>query len=323
MPAGWHPSESEGVGRGRKRRGFSMRRTLAVAVLVPGWLAGSGARAVGEPNRPAPNAAAVGIGFLYTARSQEVVPRLSSRADFVDLVLGPGRVDVFDKVRPPVRVACISLAVEKNAQRPFPGLKETVDLLRHAGVDPNRVILAYNPERQPGTPAVEMDNLVASVRRARQIAQGYGAELLVGPGLREMQQREHLYPELARLCDIWLIQSQRLQLDANTRRPVAPAQYRQGVRRIVEQLRRGNPRIRVFVQIVTTAERGKTALTADQVAALVLAVEDLVEAARIYGGSPELLAGVIERVRDHRTVPPVPAERPPAGNEPAGSRRSP
>lgn len=238
-----------------------------------------------------------GIGFLWTRQSQKVVDQLTSAADFVDVILDPGKVDIFGKVNPPVRVACIALALEKNDARPFPGIKETIETLRKNDITPQRVIIAYNPERGPGTPSAEMDDLVTSARRARQTAQAYGAPLLIGPGLKDMMQREHLYPELAKQCDIWMIQSQRLQLDPATRKPVEPAEYRVKVKRIIDSLRQGNPDIRVFVQLVTTAERGTKVLTAEQVAAYALAVEDLVDAVRIYGASGELLTQIIERLR--------------------------
>lgn len=112
-----------------------------------------------------------------------------------------------------------------------------------------------------------------------------------------MQGREALYPELAQHCEIWLIQSQRLQLDLTTRKPVGIAAYRQEIKKIVDRLREGNPKIRVYVQIVTTAERGTTELTVDQIAAYAESVADLVDAVRIYGGSPDRLGGVIERLR--------------------------
>jgi hypothetical protein len=243
-----------------------------------------------------PTASRLGIGFLWTRRSQRVAGKLTSERDFVDLILGPGKLDVFETVKPPVRVACIARSLERNDARPFPGVRETIEILRRARIAPERVIISYNPERQPGTPTQEMDELVASARRARQMARAYGAPLLVAPGLRDMQRREHLYPELARHCDIWMIQSQRLQLDPVTRKPASPVEYRQSVKRIVHRLREGNPDIRVFVQVVTTAERGKSAMTAEQITAYARAVEDLADAVRIYGGSEELLSQIIERL---------------------------
>jgi hypothetical protein len=250
-----------------------------------------------------PAGSKLGIGFLWTRQSQTVAGKLTGENDFVDLILGRGKLDVFEQVKAPVRVACIARSLEKNDARPFPGIKETIDLLKQARIPPGRVIIAYNPERQPGTPARELDNLVASVRSARKMAQAYEAPLLVGPGLREMERRERLYPELARHCDIWMIQSQRLQLDLATRKPRSVIDYRKDVKAIVDLLRRGNPKIRIFVQVVTTAERGTSKLTATQIAAYARAVEDLVDAVRIYGGSRELLSDVITRLHGPAAKP--------------------
>jgi hypothetical protein len=282
-----------------------MQRLVIVLACALGMLSG-GVRAAEDPaisSQVEGSAAAepragsrLGIGFLWTQQSRNVVSNLTAAQDFVDVILDPGKLDIFNNVKRPVRVACISLALQKMPTRPLPGIKETIKTLRKAGVPPDRVIIAYNPERSPGTPSSELDDLVASARAAKAMAEAYGAPLLVGPGLQEMMTREPLYPELAKICDIWLIQSQRLQLDADTRKPVAPAKYRTRVKRIVGILRQANPKIRIFVQVVTTAERGTTVLTAEQVAAFALAIEDLVDAVRIYGAPGDLLTQIIERL---------------------------
>lgn len=265
---------------------------------LPQTAIGDAQTAFSEPR----NGARLGIGFLWTRQSRQVVSKLTSAQDFVDVILDPGKLDIFDIVKPPVRVACISLALRKTPTRPFPGIKETIETLRKADIPPDRVIIAYNPERSPGTPSSELDDLLASVRAAKTLAEAYGAPLLVGPGLREMMNSEQLYPELAKVCDIWLIQSQRLQLDADTRKPVDPTEYRTKVKRIVNILRQANPTIRIFVQVVTTAERGATVLTAEQVAAFALAIEDIVDAVRIYGAPGDLLAPIVERLQASRSA---------------------
>lgn len=293
------------------------RLPLAVSILVIAGLWGSGEPPItlaahaaddsfhvftemaiaAEPGATGRMNSALGIGFLWTARSDTLVGRLTSEKDFVDVILGPGKMAVFEKVKLPVRVACIARSLEKNDERPFPGIRETIDLLRQGRIAPERVIIVYNPEGQPGTPSRELRDLVASSRKAKQMAQAYGAPLLVGPGLKEMQGREHLYPEAAKTCDIWMIQSQRLQLDEATRKPVEVGVYRQKVKRIVDKLREGNPNIRVFVQLVTTAERGTVALSAEQIADFARSVEDLVDAVRIYGAPADLLNQIIQRLR--------------------------
>jgi hypothetical protein len=248
----------------------------------------------GEGAEPPP---ALGIGFLWMPQNEQAAGRLTSANDFVDLILGGGKMDVFEKVKPPVRVVCLTRSLERNEARPFPGLKETIEMLQAAGIKPQRAIVGYNPELQPGTPSEEMDQLVESVRRAQTMARAYGAPLLVGPGLRDMQSREHLYPELAKHCDIWLIQSQRLQMDPATRHVFTRAEYRTKVEEVVGSLRQGNPGIRVFVQVLASGRRDEELFTAEQVVAYARAIEDLVDAVRIYGGSGELVNEVITRLR--------------------------
>lgn len=250
----------------------------------------------------APPPSAPGIGFLWYARSATVAARLGADSDFVDLILGGDKLGVFEQVPPPVRVVCLSLALQRHEARPFPGVQETIELLRAAEIPPERVIIGYNPERGPGTTAAEMDDLLGSVRRAHALAQEYGSPLLVGPGLREMQQREDLYPELAKHCEIWLIQSQRLQMDQATRELTTPERYRVGVERIVAMLRAGNPEIEVFVQIIASGRPNEDLFTAEEIVERARAIADLVQAVRIYGGSPELLGRIIDLLR-----PPVEA----------------
>ncbi len=279
-------------------------RLLASACFVLTALGCAADAARGDEEIPPANPRTrteLGVGFLWTMESRAVATELTSANDFIDVILTPGKAGLFGQIPPHVRVACIALSLEKTDARPFPGIRETIETLRGHDVAPHRVIIAYNPERrerEPGTPVEEVDNLVDSVRRAKRMAQEYGAPLLVGPGLREMMQREHLYPELASHCDIWMIQSQRLQLDPDTREPVNPGEYRERVNRIIDRLRQGNPEIRIFVQIVTHAGRPRRVLAAEQVAAYALAIEDNVDAVRIYGASGELLREIVALLKE-------------------------
>lgn len=240
----------------------------------------------------------VGIGFLWTENYQPAADMLSSDNDFVDLIIGEGKLDVFNHIKPPVRVACISLALAKHEARPFPGIRETIQILQKAGIPQERVIIAYNPERQPGTPGQELDELVDSVRKAREMADEYGAPLLVGPGLREMEKQEHLYPELARHCDIWLIQSQRLQMERPTGRVFTAEEYRQSVIKITDSLRRGNPDIKIYVQIVAGGRIEKEIFSPAEVVEYARSIEDAVDAIRIYGGSPDVVSEIIKLLRE-------------------------
>ena len=39
----------------------------------------------------------LGIGFLWTAETESVAEKLISGKDFVDVILGPGKLDIFEK----------------------------------------------------------------------------------------------------------------------------------------------------------------------------------------------------------------------------------
>jgi hypothetical protein len=236
----------------------------------------------------------LGVGFLIGQGTMELIPLLNSGADFLEMVLGPEKVRYVHELEPPARAMCVEGSLD--------GLARTVALLQEAGIEPDRVYIAYNPEpRPPGapqwTPRDEVDDMPGSLKKARALLADYPALLVMGPGLMQMASKEHLYPELARLTDIWMIQSQRLQVDAATGRKVTPAEYREQVERIVGMLREGNPQIRVFIQVIPLTQVVTTPYTAEELVALVLAVEDLVESVKIYGGDTELIRTVIQRVR--------------------------
>jgi len=239
----------------------------------------------------------LGIGFLIGRTTDGLVPLLQTDKDFLEMMLGPEKIRYIRALKPPARAMCICQSLE--------GMTKTVELLREAKIGPERVYIAYNPELRPPrarqwTPREELEDYLDSLKKARALVKDYGAPLIMGPGLIEMAKREHLYPELAKHCDIWMIQTQRLQLDPQTGEPVSPERYREEVQRIVGLLRQGNPDIRVFVQIIplqATAER-KAFFTAERVVSYLLAIDDLVESAKIYGGNTELIAEVVKRLRD-------------------------
>jgi hypothetical protein len=266
-----------------------MRRALVLIVALTAAVVGFAAE---EPVEEPP----LGIGFMWYARSEEVAKRLDGEQDFVDLILGGDKLSVFEEIKPPVRVIPLSLALRRHEVRPFPGVAETIEMLRAAEIPPERVIIGYNPERAPGTPPEEMDNLLESVQAAKALADGFGSPLLVGPGLREMRQHEDLYPELAKHCDVWLIQSQSLQMHVS-RELTTVAEYRAGVERIVGILREGNPEVQVFVQIVASGKPDADLFTAEELVERIRAIEDLVDAVRIYGGSPALLNEIVDLLR--------------------------
>ena len=256
------------------------------------------------PSRPRRATDGLGVGFLIGQNTEELIPLLTGEKDFLEMMLGPEKVRHIRSLEPPARAMCVSESLE--------GVARAVKILQEADIGPERVYIAYNPEpRPPGarqcTPREELDDYLGSLKKARELVKDFGAPLVMGPGLSEMAKREELYPEMARHCDIWMIQTQRLQLDPETDEPATGERYREDVERIVGLLRQGNPDIQVFVQIIPlqkTPER-RAAFTAERLASYLLAVEDLVDAAKIYGGNTELIAEVIDRLRKGRPRQPA------------------
>lgn len=109
--------------------------------------------------------------------------------------------------------------------------------------------LAYGLETSESTPDDEWQNLVASTERARSIADDYDKLLVMGPGFRLMSQNEDKYPAMAALADIWMLQTQRLQVNP------PGSIYRAEVERVLDQITSGNPEIQVWAQIILPPDR--------------------------------------------------------------------
>ncbi len=241
-----------------------------------------------------PGTTTLGIGFLIGKDTAKITPLLAAENDFLEMVLGPDKVSSIQALRPPARAMCISLSLQ--------GIAGAVAILKEAGVPPERVLIAYNPElrqTQAVTPPEELADLPGSILQARRLLADYPAQLVVGPGLSQMQRQEDLYPELARCCDAWMIQSQSLQLDPQSGLPVTPGEYRRQVQRIVDLLRRGNPQVRVYVQIIPGAwtHQATVNFTAELTVSYLEAVADLVVGAALYGGDAALISDIIRRLR--------------------------
>ena len=194
-------------------------------VLIAAWavLVSAGATAVQSATAqvPAPpqteKASRSGVGFLIGRTTDSLVPLLQTDKDFLEMMLRPDKGRHIRALPPPARAMCICLSLA--------GVAKTVNLLQEAKIGPDRVYVAYNPEPRPprarqATPREELDDYAGSLKKARELVKDYGAPLIMGPGLNAMASREHLYPELAKHCDIWMIQTQRLQLDPHTGTPL-------------------------------------------------------------------------------------------------------
>jgi hypothetical protein len=109
--------------------------------------------------------------------------------------------------------------------------------------------LSYGLETSETTPEAEWRNLVGSTEQARGLADTFGKLLVMGPGFRLMSQNEDSYPGMAGHAQVWVIQTQRLQIN-----PPGEA-YRQEVERVVGLIREGNPDIQIWAQITFLPDR--------------------------------------------------------------------
>lgn len=108
--------------------------------------------------------------------------------------------------------------------------------------------LSYGLETSASTPEEEWQDLVGSTRAAKSIADKYGKLLVMGPGFRLMSENEDKYPILAEMADIWMLQTQRLQIVPGTK-------YRAEVGRIVDLIHSGNADISIWAQITFPPDR--------------------------------------------------------------------
>jgi hypothetical protein len=91
--------------------------------------------------------------------------------------------------------------------------------------------------------------MIGSTQAARAVADQYGKQLIMVPGLRLMTENWDLYPEMAALADGWVIEAQRLQVND------PGSVYRGEVEKIVQQLLSGNLDIRIWIQITLPPDR--------------------------------------------------------------------
>jgi hypothetical protein len=125
-----------------------------------------------------------------------------------------------------------------------PSLEELeTKAIRALDLDLDFEALSYGLETSVTTPEAEWRNLVEATQQAREIADSFGKQLVMGPGFRLMSENEDRYPAMAAQSSIWMIQTQRLQTNP------PGEEYRREVERIVDLIRSGNPEILVWAQI--------------------------------------------------------------------------
>jgi hypothetical protein len=152
--------------------------------------------------------------------------------------------------------------------------------------------LGYGLETGRSTPNEEWQDLMGATHRARDIANQYDRLLVMGPGFRLMSQNEDKYPQMAALTDVWMFQTQRLQID-----PPGP-DYRQEVERIVNLIKSGNPDISIWAQITLPPDREPDA---EEWLAYRQSIADLVDGTYVgvytwESTDPELLVATIETI---------------------------
>jgi len=104
--------------------------------------------------------------------------------------------------------------------------------------------LAYGIETLPTTPTEEWNDLIGSTQKARELSDQYGKSLMMGPGLRLMDENMDAYQPMGARSDIWVFQTQMIQKN------YPPGEeYRAEVEQVVKQIKSGNPDIQVWAQI--------------------------------------------------------------------------
>lgn len=152
--------------------------------------------------------------------------------------------------------------------------------------------LGYGLETSATTPRVEWQDLVGSTQKARALADEYGKWLVMAPGLRLMSQNRDQYAPMAALADLWILQTQRLQLE-----PPDTA-YREAVKEEIDSIRSGNAQIQIWAQITLPPDREPNA---DEWLAYRQSILDLVDGTYIgvytWGSfEPDLLVTIIEEI---------------------------
>ncbi len=216
----------------------------------------------------------LGIGFGLGRETGDLPLAMKGEDDFVDTTArGGGLSEMKRLTQHGVKVACVFLSLEQ--------MKETISALKKNNI--KCAYLAYNLEQNQHATRAELDDFVGSVKKAKEAATAYGAPLVVGPGMRFMTSREEDYAKAAPFADVWLIQSQRFQIDKETSRRATPEEYRKNIQRVADLIHKGNPKTKIWVQIIICpGARPGNDFSAEEIVRLARSIEDIVDAVRIY-----------------------------------------
>jgi hypothetical protein len=149
----------------------------------------------------------------------------------------------------------------------LPTLEQKAERAELEGVDYEA--LAYGLETGPTTPEEEWQDVVASTRSARAVADRYDKLLVMGPGFRLMMQNEDLVPVMGVYSGVWMFQTQSFQ-----KLHPPGADYRREVAEVVDLIRAENPDLSVWAQITLPPDR---APSADEWLAYRHSIADLVD----------------------------------------------
>jgi hypothetical protein len=261
------------------------------------------------PQAAEPEAArTLGIGFGLGRETGDLALPMKGENDFVDtMARGGGLSEMKRLTAQGVKVSSVFLSLQQ--------MRETISTLKESGIQ--CAYLAYNPEQNQRIPRAELEDFVGSVKKAKALAVAYGAPLVVGPGMRFMMSREGDYAQAAPNADVWLIQSQCFQIDRDTSKRATPEEYRRNVQRIVNLIRQGNPKTKIWAQIIICpGARAGNDFSAEEIVRLARAIEDIVDAVRIYTAGAakgtETLKEVIRLLRPAAPTPPATASPAPA-----------
>lgn len=152
--------------------------------------------------------------------------------------------------------------------------------------------LGYGLERGRHTTQEEQADPLGATERAAEFAERMGKPLVLGPGFQLMQDHWSDYQGMAAFVDVWILQTQRLQVN-----PPGP-EYRQEVEKVVRELRAGNPDIQIWAQISVTP--GRSAIDVGEWLAYRESIIDLVDGVYVMDVSdpnrPETLKAIFAAV---------------------------
>lgn len=248
----------------------------------------------------------IGIGFGFDKETtkvfednelQSIFPKPN---DFIDTVWREGSIatTVTSAHSLGIKIMCVNLSLEDTKTAVFNKGNNT-QKCDYFGYNPEA------PKKTQQTPSEELENFVESVKTFSELAHEYGTPAVIGPGYRFMSEHEDYYAQASKYADIWLIQTQVLTLDKKTNKKATPAEYREGIKKIIDLIHRGNPKTKIWLQIIISTgapPEGTTIFTPEEITSYINSVTDIADAVRIYTGSdPSQIQSIIKIIKSLRS----------------------